>query len=138
MSVVEVFRMFQGREPKRTKTLRVPQGARLPLEAAQLGKLREVIGMTDKFEVQLPWASKDGALLLSTANGVMFAYDPFGSLQSIPRVTKVVYETNKGQGNNVYQHTFEGRTKLTVVPRSRGKFARFTGAYKIESDGIVG
>lgn len=137
VSVIEVYRMFQGREPKRTLTLRVPEGARLPLQVAQLGKLREIIGMAGKFEMQFPWGTRDGALLLSTAKGTMYAYDPFGSLQSIPRVLSVVYETDKGQGEGLYEHSFLGTTELIIVPGSRGKFARFSGAYRIDERGIV-
>ena len=137
MDTVEVYRMFTGREPKRTRVLRVPRGARLPAQVAQLGTLRELQGYTDSFYMQLAWARQHGALLLSTTRGALYAYEPWGQLTSIPNLRIIVYQTDKGQGDHVYVHEFSPGTKLIEIPKTRGKFARIRGSYKIDSRGIV-
>jgi len=140
MDTVDVYRMFTGREPKRTKVLRVPRGARLPAQVAQLGALRELQGYKgwgNGLFVQQGWGSQHGALLLSTSRGILYAYDPGGTLASIPNLRIVVYQTDKGRGSRLYVHEFSPGTKLIAVANTRGKFARIQGRYKIDSRGIV-
>ena len=137
MSVIEVYRTFMHREPDRQFVINLP-GCNVPRQLALLGKLRELIGSKSGVEFNLSWSSRDGALLLCTADNVLYGYDPYGALMSF-YCERVLYECDKGRGNHVYEHTFSKPPWLSIVPRSKGMLARFTsGAYRIESEGITG
>ena len=137
MSIIEIYRTFMHRDPDRTFPIEVPYSTRGPRQLAMLGKLRELGGEVDGYDIHFPWASKAGALLLASGEGILFAYDPSCALQRIERLQLVAYECDKGKGNHVYVHEFKPAVRLSLVPGSKGCLGRITGRYRIDSDGIV-
>lgn len=137
MSVIEIYRTFQHRDPEGHYPVEVPYSTRAPREMALLGELSELHGQVEGYGYYSAWEPGSGALLLASAEGVLFVYDPDQGLESLPRLDVVTYRTDKGEGLQFYEHRFKPPVELVKVAGSCGCLARLRGAYRIESRGIV-
>lgn len=140
MSVVKVYRTFMHREPDREITLPRPASLKSwPGELALLGALTALHGPRfsgDEYWAWLEWGAHAGAMLLASAGGKLYCYDPHGTLAPLVRVAGVNYYCNKGEGLLNYTHSL-GSPQPRLVVDASGRFGRLVGgSYEIREDGI--
>lgn len=132
--VVEIYREFLNKDPKRTYRLRIPADTACPKEFAELGKL----GTLYSFGVEYAFTEYPRAQLLASSSGKLYIYSPAGLLQPLRQVDAITYFADKGDGRACYVHRFENPMPALVLLGKTGVLGRLQGGgYHIDRRGIV-